>query len=96
MRTILLILMLLKPIIGFSQDTIRLTNNDSILMIKLAENLQKIDSLQRLMDSLDKRSDSIYLSLTNNEPVNPIFVNFNQFSETELKLIFTQNGMSFD
>jgi len=64
MRNILLILILLKPIAGFSQDTIRLTGNDSILMIQLAENLQKMDSLQRLMDSLDKSSDSIYLSLT--------------------------------
>jgi len=64
MRNILLILILLRPIAGFSQDTIRLTGNDSILMIQLAENLQKMDSLQRLMDSLDKSSDLIYLSLT--------------------------------
>lgn len=79
MRTILLILILLKPIAGFSQDTIQLTGNDSILMIRLAENLQKMDSLQRLIDSLDKSSDSIYLSLTK-----PIVSKSRDFDDQEI------------
>ena len=64
MRNILLILILLKPMVALSQDTILLTGNDSILMIQLAKNFQKMDSLQKLIVSLDKSSDSIYLSLT--------------------------------
>ena len=72
MKRILTILIIFKTVIGFSQDTIRLTGNDSVLFERLIENDKKLDSLQNRMDSISIDSDSIYQSIDNTKHVESI------------------------
>jgi len=65
MRSILVILFSLKFLVGFSQDTIRLTGVDSVLIVQLADLMQKRDSLFKLIGFNEKMRDSIFLSISN-------------------------------
>lgn len=74
MRSILVILFSLKLLVGFSQDTIRLTGVDSVLIVQLADLMQKRDSLYKLIGLHEEKRDSIFLSISNPiETSNPDF-----------------------
>ena len=65
MKKLLTILIILNTILVFSQDTIQLTEKDSILINKYIDYGRQLDSLQNLLDSISQRSDSIFLSNMN-------------------------------
>jgi murein DD-endopeptidase MepM/ murein hydrolase activator NlpD len=86
MKKLLTILIIFKTLSCFSQDTIRLSGEDSVLFIKLAENFKKLDSLQNLTDSISRSSDSIYLSIDKAYPIE--MIDFNYFELQKAKLNF--------